>query len=40
MYMSPETILTVPTLQEMFRSTCYQDNMICLAVHEVHLVQK
>ena len=40
MYMSPETILTVPTWREMFRSKCYQDNLICLAVDEAHLVQK
>ena len=39
-YMSPETILTVPTWREMFRNRYYRDNLICLAVDEAHLVEK
>jgi superfamily II DNA helicase RecQ len=39
-YMSPEAILTVPTWREMFRNHCYQDNLICVAVDEAHLVEK
>ena len=39
-YMSPETILTVPTWREMFRNQHYQDNLICLAVDEAHLIEK
>ena len=40
LYMSPEAILTVPTWREMFRNQYYQDNLICLAVDEAHLVEK
>ena len=36
-YMSPEAILTVPTWREMFQN---QDNLICVAVDEAHLVEK
>ena len=36
-YMSPETILTFP---EMFRNHHYQENLVCLAVDEAHLVEK
>ena len=39
-YMSPEAILTVPTWREMFRNHCYQDDLVCLAVDEAHLVEK
>ena len=39
-YMSPEAILTVPTWREMFRNHSYQDNLICMAVDEAHLVEK
>ena len=39
-YMSPETILTVPTWREMFRNQQYHENLICLAVDEAHLIEK
>ena len=39
-YMNPETILSVPTWREMFRNQHYQENLICLAVDEAHLIEK
>ena len=38
-YMSPETLLTVPKWREMLRQELYQDN-VGLAVDEAHLVEK
>ena len=39
-YMSPETILSIPNWREMFRNKHYQENLICLAVDEAHLIDK
>ena len=39
-YMSPETLLTVPKWREMLRQELYQDNVVGLAVDEAHLVEK
>ena len=39
-YFSPESPLTVPCWREMLKSSCYKENMVCLAVDEAHLVEK
>ena len=39
-YMSPESMLTNLKYREMFRSTVYQENLICLAIDEAHCVEK
>ena len=39
-YMSPESVLTVPTWREMFRNRHFKENLICLAVDEAHLIEK
>ncbi len=39
-FMSPESLLSVLTWREMFRSRVYQENFVCLAVDEAHLVEK
>ena len=40
LYASPEALLTVPKWREMLRKEVYQDNIVCLAVDEAHLVDK
>lgn len=39
-YASPEALLPVPKWREMLRQEVYQDNIVCLAVDEAHLVDK
>lgn len=39
-YMSPKTIITVPTWREMFHNQQYHEYLICLAVDEAHLIEK
>ena len=39
-YMSPESMLTVLKYREMFRSSTYQQNLVCLAVDEAHCIDK
>ncbi len=39
-FMSPESLLSVLMWREMFRSRVYQENIVCLAVDEAHLVEK
>ena len=39
-YMSPESMLTVLKYREMFRSSVYQQNLICLAIDEAHCIDK
>ena len=40
LYFSPEVLLSMPVWREMLRSPCYQENIVCLAVDEAHLVEK
>ena len=37
-YISPESMLTVLKYREMFRSSVYQQNLICLAIDEIHCI--
>ena len=39
-YISPESMLTVLKYREMFRSSVYQQNLICLAIDEAHCIDK
>ena len=39
-YISPESMLTVLKYREMFRSSVYQQNLICLAINEAHCIDK
>ena len=39
-YISPESMLTNLRYREMFRSTVYQENLVCLAIDEAHCVEK
>lgn len=39
-YISPESMLRVLKYREMFRSTNYQNHLICLAIDEAHCVEK
>ena len=39
-YMSPETLVSVPKWREMLRQEHYQDSIVGLAVDEAHLVEK
>lgn len=39
-YASPEALLAIPKWREMLRLRVYQDNIVCLAVDEAHLVEK
>ena len=38
--MSPESMLRVLKYREMFQSTAYQKNLVCLAIDEAHCVEK
>lgn len=40
LYFSPEALLSMPFWREMLMSPCYQENIVCLAVDEAHLVEK
>ena len=40
LYMSPEIILSSPTWREVFRNYNFQENIVCLAVDEAHLIEK
>ena len=39
-YASPETLILVPKWRELLRKKVYQNNVVCLAVDEAHLVEK
>lgn len=39
-YMSPESMLTNLRYREMFRSSVYQENLVCLSIDEAHCVEK
>lgn len=39
-YASPETLILEPKWRELLRQTVYQNNVVCLAVDEAHLVEK
>jgi superfamily II DNA helicase RecQ len=39
-YMSPETVLSCLTWREVFRNCHFQENLVCLAVDEAHLIDK
>jgi superfamily II DNA helicase RecQ len=39
-YMSPESLLGMRMWREVFRTGIYQQNLVCLAVDEAHLVEK
>ena len=39
-YLSPESVLSQTHWREMFKTPCYHDNLVCLAVDEAHLVEK
>ena len=40
LYFSPECILSHSHWRDMLMTPCYQNNLICLAVDEAHLVEK
>ncbi len=40
LYISPEAMLSSLRWREMFLSTVYQHNLVCLAIDEAHLVEK
>lgn len=40
LYFSPEVLLSVKSWREMLRASHYQDNIVCFAVDEAHLVDK
>ena len=39
-YISPESMLAVPYWRQMFQSTVYQDNLVCVIIDEAHFVEK
>ena len=39
-FTSPETLLSDSTWRNMFRTHMYQENLVALAIDEVHLVEK
>ena len=39
-YLSPESVLSQTHWREMFKTPCYCDNLVCLAIDEAHLVEK
>ena len=39
-YLSPESVLSHTIWREMIRTPCYQNNLVCLAVDEAHLIDK
>ena len=39
-YLSPESVVTHTHWREMFKTPCYQNNLVCFAVDEAHLVEK
>ena len=39
-FTSPETLLSDSTWRDMFRTHMYQENLVALAIDEVHLVEK
>lgn len=40
LYFSPEVLLSMPLWRDMLKSAHYQENIVCLAVDEAHLVEK
>ena len=39
-YLSPESVLSKTHWREMFKTPCYSDNLVCLAIDEAHLAEK
>ena len=39
-YLSPESVLSHTHWRDMFHTLTYQNNLVCLAVDEAHLVEK